>query len=52
MLICKPVADVFERVRHPAVISKFRFTRGSGRLKVGRQIIWDWEMYNLPPRWM
>ncbi len=36
---------------NPAVstlsISNFWFTRGSGKLEVGKQIRWDWEMYNI-----
>jgi uncharacterized protein YndB with AHSA1/START domain len=45
MLIRKPVADVFEAFVNPAITSKFWFTRGSGRLEVGKQIEWTWEMY-------
>lgn len=45
MLIRKPVADVFEAFVDPAVTSKFWFTRGSGRLKPGKRVQWDWEMY-------
>ena len=46
MLIRKPVAEVFEAFVNPAITSKFWFTKGSGRLQVGEQIRWDWEMYN------
>ncbi len=46
MLIRKPVAEVFEAFVDPAVTSKFWFTKGSGRLEVGKQITWDWEMYD------
>lgn len=45
MLIRKPVAEVFEAFVDPAVTSKFWFTRGSGRLEPGKQVLWDWEMY-------
>ncbi|HEX2619476.1 MAG TPA: SRPBCC family protein [Phototrophicaceae bacterium] len=46
MLIRKPVADVFEAFINPEITTKFWFTRGSGRLEAGKQIQWDWEMYN------
>jgi uncharacterized protein YndB with AHSA1/START domain len=46
MLIRKPVSEVFEAFVSPAITSKFWFTKGSGRLQVGKQIRWDWEMYN------
>ena len=47
MLIRKPVADVFEAFVNPAITTKFWFTKGSGRLDAGKQIRWDWEMYNV-----
>ena len=47
MLIRKPVADVFEAFINPEVTSKFWFTKGSGRLEAGKQVQWDWEMYNV-----
>ncbi len=46
MLIRKPVAEVFEAFVDPAITSKFWFTKGSGRLEAGKQIRWDWEMYD------
>ena len=47
MLIRKPVSEVFEAFVNPAITSKFWFTKGSGRLKAGKQIRWDWEMYDV-----
>jgi hypothetical protein len=47
MLIRKPVAAVFEAFIDPDITTRFWFTRGSGRLEVGKQIQWDWEMYGL-----
>ena len=44
MLIRRPVADVFEAFVNPAITSKFWFSQGSGRLEVGREVIW--EMYD------
>jgi len=46
MLIRKPVAEVFEAFINPGVTTKFWFTRGSGILEAGKQVTWDWEMYN------
>ncbi len=46
MLIRRPAAEVFEAFINPAITSKFWFTRGSGRLEQGKEVQWDWEMYN------
>jgi uncharacterized protein YndB with AHSA1/START domain len=46
MLIRRPVAEVFEAFIDPAITSRFWFTKGSGRLEAGKQVQWDWEMYN------
>ena len=46
MLIRKPISEVFEAFVDPAITSKFWFTKGSGRLETGKQIRWEWEMYN------
>lgn len=45
MVIRRPVAEVFEAFIDPDITSAFWFTRSSGRLDVGREIRWDWEMY-------
>jgi uncharacterized protein YndB with AHSA1/START domain len=47
MLIRKPVADVFEAFINPDITTKFWFTKSSGRLEVGKQVQWDWEMYGI-----
>ena len=47
LLIRKPVAEVFEAFVNPAVTTQFWFTKGSGRLEAGKQITWEWEMYNV-----
>ncbi len=47
MLIRKPAADVFEAFVNPDITTKFWFTKSSGRLEVGKQVQWDWEMYNI-----
>jgi len=45
--IRKPVAEVFEAFVDPAITTQFWFTKGSGRLEAGKQIKWEWEMYNV-----
>jgi uncharacterized protein YndB with AHSA1/START domain len=47
MLIRKPVGEVFEAFINPDITTKFWFTKGSGRLEAGKQVQWDWEMYNI-----
>ena len=47
MLIRKPVGEVFEAIVNPDITTKFWFTRSSGRLDPGRQVQWDWEMYDV-----
>jgi uncharacterized protein YndB with AHSA1/START domain len=46
MLIRKPIAEVFEAFVNPDITTQFWFTKSSGRLEVGKQIQWEWEMYN------
>lgn len=45
MLIRKPVSEVFQAFVDPELTTKFWFTKSSGRLEVGKAIIWEWEMY-------
>ena len=47
MLIRRPVGEVFEAFIDPEVTTKFWFTNGSGRLEAGKQIKWEWKMYNI-----
>ena len=47
MLIRKPVADVFEAFINPDITTKFWFTKSSGRLEPGKQVQWEWEMYDV-----
>ena len=47
MLIRRPEADVFEAFINPDITTQFWFTRSSGRLEVGKQVQWEWEMYNI-----
>ena len=47
MLVRKPAAEVFEALVSPDLTTQFWFTKGSGRLEVGKQVRWDWEMYDV-----
>ena len=47
MLIRRPVMEVFEAFVDPEITAKFWFTRGSGRLEVGKEVLWEWEMYGV-----
>ena len=47
MLIRRPVRVVFEAFVDPAVTSRFWFSRGSGRLQLGKPVRWEWEMYGV-----
>jgi uncharacterized protein YndB with AHSA1/START domain len=47
MLIRRPVAEVFEAFINPDITTKFWFTKSSGKLEDGKQVQWDWEMYEI-----
>lgn len=47
MLIRKPVAEVFEAFVNPEITTQFWFTKSSGRLETGKQVQWEWEMYDV-----
>lgn len=46
MLIHKTPDQVFEAFVDPAITSKFWFSKGSGKLEPGKQLRWDWQMYD------
>jgi uncharacterized protein YndB with AHSA1/START domain len=46
MLICKPVSEVFEAMVNPEITSKFWFTKSCGRLETGKNIEWEWGVYD------
>jgi uncharacterized protein YndB with AHSA1/START domain len=50
MMIRKPVQEVFEAFINPAATTQFWFTKSSGRMEQGRELTWEWEMYNLSVR--
>jgi uncharacterized protein YndB with AHSA1/START domain len=47
MLVRKPVDEVFEAFIDPRITAAFWFSKGSGRLEVGKPVQWDWEMYDI-----
>lgn len=47
MLIRKPAAEVFAAFIDPEITTKFWFTQSTGRLEVGKNIRWDWEMHGV-----
>ena len=47
MLIRKSVGEVFEAFVNPDITTKFWFTKSSGKLEAGKQVQWDWEMYDI-----
>lgn len=46
MLIRKPIEEVFEAFINPEITTHFWFTKSTGKLEEGKEIIWTWEMYN------
>jgi uncharacterized protein YndB with AHSA1/START domain len=47
MLIRRPAAEVFNAFIDPAVTTRFWFTKSTGKLEKGKEVIWSWEMYNV-----
>ncbi len=47
MMIRKPISEVFDAFINPEITTKFWFTKSTGKLEVGKQIDWIWEMYHL-----
>ncbi|HTN38249.1 MAG TPA: SRPBCC family protein [Arachidicoccus sp.] len=47
MLIRKPAPTVFQAFIDPAITTNFWFTKSSGKLETGKQIVWEWEMYGI-----
>lgn len=45
MLIRKPISEVFEAIVNPDIITKFWFTKSTGKLEKGKTVTWTWEMY-------
>ncbi|NEU09177.1 polyketide cyclase [Flavihumibacter sp. R14] len=47
MQIRKPAAEVFNAFIDPAITTNFWFTKSSGKLEIGKDVKWEWEMYNV-----
>jgi uncharacterized protein YndB with AHSA1/START domain len=47
MLIRKPIAEVFEAFVNPEITQRFWFTKSTGKLEAGKQLVWTWEMYHV-----
>jgi uncharacterized protein YndB with AHSA1/START domain len=47
MLIRRPTAEVFGAFVDPEITTRFWFTRSSGGLEAGKQVLWEWEMYGV-----
>jgi len=47
MLIRRPAAEVFNAFVDPAITTQFWFTKSSGKLAPGKDVRWDWEMYDV-----
>jgi uncharacterized protein YndB with AHSA1/START domain len=47
LLIRRPAADVYQAFVDPSVTTRFWFTKASGKLEPGKQVQWEWEMYDL-----
>ncbi|MCA9831757.1 MAG: SRPBCC family protein [Dehalococcoidia bacterium] len=45
MLIRKPAAEAYAAFVDPAITTRFWFTKSSGRLAPGAEVLWEWEMY-------
>lgn len=46
MLIRKSIDKVFNSFIDPELTKNFWFIKSSGKLEVGRETVWSWEMYN------
>ncbi len=46
MQIRKPASQVFNAFIDPDLTKEFWFTKGNGKLEIGKTVTWTWEMYN------
>jgi uncharacterized protein YndB with AHSA1/START domain len=46
MQIRKPASQVYKAFIDPNLTKEFWFTKGSGKLEIGKTVTWTWEMYN------
>lgn len=47
LLIRKPAADVYEAFTDPVFTTRFWFSRGTGKLEVGKPVTWFWDDYGV-----
>lgn len=47
MLIRKPTSEVFNAFIDPDITRNFWFSKGSDKLIEGKNVTWEWEMYNI-----
>ena len=47
MMIRRNISEVFNAFIDPSITTNFWFTKGSGKLEVNKEVIWEWEMYNV-----
>ena len=47
MLIRRPAPEVYNAFVDPSITTNFWFTKSSGKLEEGKQVTWEWEMYNV-----
>ncbi|MFD6157046.1 SRPBCC family protein [Nocardia sp. NPDC060256] len=45
MLIRRAPHEVFEALADPAITTRFWYTKSSGRMVEGAELVWEWEMY-------
>lgn len=47
MKIRRPISEVFNAFIEPGITTKFWFTKSSGKLEIGKTVVWQWEMYGV-----
>ena len=45
LLIRKPPSEVFEALADPSIATTFWYTKSTGRMTEGAELVWEWEMY-------
>lgn len=47
MLIRRKPAEVFRAIVDPAITTKIWYTKSSGKMTPGAELLWEWEMYGV-----
>jgi uncharacterized protein YndB with AHSA1/START domain len=50
LLMRKPPADTFAAIADPAITTRFWYTKSTGPMTEGAELIWEWEMYGASAR--